>query len=108
MNAPFHESAGTRTTTSAVTFAHPFRLGSDVSELPAGTYTLHTDEQLFTSGDRSWSARADIVMEVRQVGGKADRHVAPADLNRAVAADSERSALLQAASENPDRGLASR
>ena len=92
MNALPAEGGDTRTTTSAVTFSHPFRLGSDPRELPAGTYTLHSDERHFTSGDRNWSARADVVVEVRQGGATAFRHIAPADLDRAIAADSARTA----------------
>jgi hypothetical protein len=106
MSAMLPEHGDVRTTTSAVTFAHSFRLGSDPRDLPPGTYTLHTDERLFSSGDRSWSTRAEIVVEVEQGGHRAFRHVAPADLDRAVATDAARSAVLHAASENPDRGLA--
>jgi len=104
MSALFAEHGDTRTTSSAVTFAHAFRLGRDTRELPAGTYMLHTDEHLFSSGDRNWSARADIVVEVRQGSETAFRHVAPEDLDRAVAADAARSASLCEPSETPDRG----
>jgi hypothetical protein len=86
------EHGGTRTTTSAVTFLHPFRLGSDPRELPPGTYILHTDDHRFSSGDRNWSARAEVVVEVRQGGTTAFRHIAPADLDCAVAADAAKAA----------------
>ena len=99
MSALPAEHGGTRTTTSAVTFSHPFRLGSDPRELPAGTYTLHTDEHQFSSGDRSWSARADVMVEVRQGGATAFRQVAPADLDRAVAADAARTVPAHNSSE---------
>ena len=106
MSALPGEPGGTRTTMSAVTFAYPFRLGSDPRELPAGTYPLHTDEQLFSRGDHRWSARSNVVVEVREGSDRAYRHVAPADFDRAVARDAARSAVLGASSENPDRGLA--
>jgi hypothetical protein len=100
MSALPGDNAGIRTTTSAVTFAHPFRLGSDSRDLPPGTYTLHTDERLFTSGDRRWSVRAEVVVEVQQGSHKAFRHVTPADLDSAVASDAARSAVLHAAGGN--------
>jgi hypothetical protein len=94
-------SGDTRTTTTAVTFAHPFRLGSDTRELPAGTYPVHTDERRFSRGDRSWSVRAEVVVEVRQGGTTAFRHVAPADFDRALAADAATTALRHP-SNHPD------
>lgn len=100
------EHGGTRTTTSAITFSRAFCLGLDPRELPAGTYTLHTDEHLFSSGDHSWSARAEMVVEVPQDGHMTFRHVLPADLDRAVAADAKQAALMHGASENPNRGSA--
>lgn len=36
----------TRTTTSSVTFAHPFRLDAFGAQFPAGRYVIETDEEL--------------------------------------------------------------
>ena len=97
------EHGVTRTTSSAITFSHPFRLGSDARQLPPGVYTVHTDEHLFSRGDHNWSLRAEVVVEVRQGGSTSFRHVAAADLDRAIAHDAARSVLLHESSENPDR-----
>lgn len=94
MNGPNPEATGTRTTTSTATFGHPFRLGSDPRELAAGTYRVETDERVFTQGDHSWSLRVGAVVEVAQDGRTSFRHVAPADVDRALAADAVTAALL--------------
>ena len=91
------EHGGTRTVSTAVTFVHPFRIGRDARELPPGTYTLHTEEQLFSSGDRQWSTRADIMLEVRHGQHIAYRTVSPADLDAAIAHDAASAASIDGA-----------
>ncbi len=87
------DGGGTRTSSSAITFSHPFCIGNDPRQLPPGVYVVHTDEHLFSQGDHNWSIRAEVVVEVRTGGTTAFRHVAGADLDRAIAEDAAASML---------------
>ena len=82
------EPSGSRTTSSAVTFVHPFVLGRDGRVLPAGTYMLHTQEDAYAGPLHAAYVAAGIDFEVHRAAGRtATRLVKPADLEAALARD---------------------
>ncbi|PAX06435.1 hypothetical protein [Sphingomonas lenta] len=95
---------GTRTTASAVLFARPFRLGRDVRELPAGSYTIHTHEEMFEGAFDPVFVATSIELIVETCGGRASRIIAKSDLDAALARDAARAKLVDEPSETPDRG----
>ena len=77
-----------RTTSSAVTFVHPFVLGRDARVLPAGTYMLHTREDAYVGPLHTAYVAVSVDFEVREAAGRvATRVVKPADLEAALARD---------------------
>jgi hypothetical protein len=54
----------TRTTTSTVTFRKPFRLSAFLEPLPAGTYSIETDEELLEGVSFPAYQRMAIVMHL--------------------------------------------
>ena len=96
-------AGATRTTASTIRFHHSFRIGRDPRELPAGTYTIHTVEEMYQGGfDPVFVATSvDLVVEAR--GGSTSRVIRPADLRAALDRDGFGQDEL---SENPDRGRA--
>lgn len=82
------EPSSERTTSSKVTFRHPFRIGDDATELPAGTYVIHTRELAYTSGDRTIFIPFSVDLEVPEAPGRTSyRVVRPSDLSAAQTRD---------------------
>lgn len=98
-------TAETRVTTSTVAFRSSFKVGRDPRELPAGSYTIHTTEDIYQGAfDRVGVAvSVDLVVEI--TGGSTCRIVKPADLRAALERDAQHP---EEASENPDRGCSDR
>jgi len=95
-----------RTAASWVRFAHPFRLGCDPRELPAGTYAVHTVEDVYQGAFEQVSVVRSLDFVVEGPGGSSTRIVQPADLRAAQQRDDARARQLDGLSENPDRGRA--
>jgi hypothetical protein len=86
------ELDGSRTTSSTVVFVHPFTIGRDARELPAGTYRLHTQEEARVSAFHTAYVAVSIDLEVPEGPGRtAVRVVKPADFSAARARDLARS-----------------
>ena len=82
------EPSSERTISSKVTFRAPFRIGDDPTELPAGTYVIHTRELAYTTGDRTTFIPFSVDLEVPEAPGRtAYRIVRPSDLSAARARD---------------------
>lgn len=80
--------SGSRTTSSAVTFVHPFVLGRDSRVLPAGVYTLHTREDAYAGPLHTAYVAVSVELEVHEAAGRiATRVIKPADLDAALARD---------------------
>lgn len=92
-----------RSTASSVTFAHPFRLGRDARELPAGTYRIHTHQDVFEGSFDPVAVTSAVELIVEERGGSSSRMVGSADLETALARDIARSALPDGRDGNPDR-----
>jgi len=89
-----------------VRFAHPFHLGRDPRELPAGIYAIHTVEDVYQGTFEQVSVVRSIDFVVEGVGGSSTRIVQPADLRAAQQRDDARAHQLDGLNENPDRGRA--
>jgi len=98
-------SGGTRTTASTVRFDHPFRIGRDARELPAGSYAIHTLEEVHQGAFDPVLVAISIDLVVETRGGSTSRVVRPADLRAALVRDA---CALEDMSENPDRGRSDR
>jgi len=81
----------TRTTTTQVTFANPFRLRGLDAALPAGTYEVETDEERIEGPSSLAYRRVQAIIHLRGNPGQpsSDRSltVEPADLDAAIARD---------------------
>ncbi len=83
-----------RTTTSVMTFVHPFILAGYTDELPAGDYEVIVDEELIQSlSFAAYRRTATHIMILGQKGsGRTEmRPVAPKDLELAASIDKARS-----------------
>jgi hypothetical protein len=76
-----------RTTTSEVTFLHPFILNRDVEELPAGDYEIETDEEEIVTPERSAFRRTAIYFYVETAGATRMLVIDPGDLESALRRD---------------------
>ena len=76
-----------RTTTSEVTFLHPFTLNRDFEELPAGDYEIETDEEEIVTPERSAFRRTAIYFYVESAGSTRTLPLNPADLESALRRD---------------------
>lgn len=85
---------GTRTTSSAVTFTRPFRLGKDPRELPAGVYTLHTLEEVYEGAFDPLYRAVTVEFEVPVRGGLSTRIIRPEDLAAALKRDGARDEVI--------------
>jgi len=101
----FGHSGLTRTTASTVRFHHAFRIGRDARELPAGSYAIHTLEEVHQGAFDPVLVATSIDLMVETRGGSTSRVVRPADLRAALARDAW---ALEDMSENPDRGRSDR
>jgi hypothetical protein len=73
-----------RTTSTQVTFIHPFRLDDVEGMLPAGTYTVETEEELLQSiSFPVWQRVASVILLPR----RAAVSIEPATLAAALALD---------------------
>lgn len=98
------ERTGSRTTSTAVTFTHPFRIGNDPRELPAGVYMLHTQEDISRGAFEPVYVATSVDLVVEESWGTSTRIVRPSDLEAALARDLAQLHLVDGMSENPDRG----
>lgn len=96
--------SGTRTTSSTVSFAYPFRVGRDDRELPPGTYPIHTIEERYEGAFEPLFVQICVELVVEDHAGSSTRILRPADLRAAMARDAA-SVFPEEASENPDRGI---
>jgi len=77
----------TRTTAAVATFRHPFQLEKDGDVLPAGSYTVDTEEeQLDTVSFVAWK-RVSTTMRVRRDGAIETVTIDPNHLLAALARD---------------------
>lgn len=76
-----------RTTRSTATFRAPFRLAGLKETLPAGAYTIETDEDVLEGNDRTVYRRTATLMVVTSAGASRTVTIDPAELERALAAD---------------------
>ena len=80
-----------RTTSRQVTFARPFRLGSDVDEQPAGTYTVETDEEQLDAASviafRRIATWIRLPLPGRAAGGSQNVMIDPGTLDAALLRD---------------------
>ena len=86
-----------RTTTSHVTFLHPFVMGGYPDELPAGTYEVTAEDEILQSLSFSAYRRTATHLLIRRTKGIARTEMRPIDhrdLELALAQD-------QACSKNP-------
>lgn len=83
------EQAGERTTATSVSFRHPFRLGSDVRELPPGSYAIHVHEDVYQGGGAPMFIAVSIDFIVETNGTTTTRIVKPEDLRAALARDND-------------------
>ena len=97
------ERSGTRTTTSSVLFTHAFRLGQDHDVLPAGTYVVHTHEDVYQGQFEPLYVASSIELLVHGPGRTTSHLASPADLAAALKIEDARASLLAGMSENPDR-----
>lgn len=82
------EPSSERTTSSKVTFRRAFRIGDDPTDLPAGTYVIHTRELAYTTRDHTTFIPFSVDLEVPGVSGCiAYRVVRPFDVLAAQARD---------------------
>ena len=58
-----------RTTSSTVTFIHPFTLSGMDEERPAGTYTVETDEELLQTSSLPAYRRISTLIRLRRDPG---------------------------------------
>ena len=69
-----------RTTTTHVTFRHPFRIEGIAEKLPAGTYLVETEEeQLQALSFEAWRRLETVIHLPRQPGGLMVEQVFPID-----------------------------
>ena len=80
-----------RTTRSAVTFAHPFRIAGYEDELPAGDYQVDVDEELLEGlSFEAYRRTGTYLLVGSQAGGRGSaemRPVDPRDLEAALVRD---------------------
>lgn len=88
------QNAGTRVTSAAVTFAHPFELGRDPRQLSPGTYRIDTHEDVFCGAFAPVYVATCVDLVVQDSSGTTTRMVLPFDLAAALARDEARSRLL--------------
>ena len=82
---------GSRVVSSAVSFVHPFTLGHDARELPAGSYMAHTLEEAHAGLSHTAYVAVSVNLVVAEAPGRtASRVVRPADLDAALSRDRER------------------
>ena len=80
-------SGRTRTSTSTVHFRNAFRIGRDARVLPAGSYTIHTLEEVHQGAFDPVYVAASIDLVVETNGGSTTRVIRPADLRVALDRD---------------------
>ena len=81
------DSSRMRHTTSSVTFAHPFTLGTNPELFPAGTYRVEIGEERQDLTGRTAWLRTETVLIAPTRAGNRDCSVKPQDLDRAFRRD---------------------
>lgn len=76
-----------RTTSSSVTFNHPFTLNGVEGYQPAGTYDVDTDEEVFETLNRTVYLRVATLLIISDIGITRTVTVDPADLQAALDRD---------------------
>jgi hypothetical protein len=87
-------------------FTHPFHLGHDPRELPAGTYAVHKVEDVYQGASGQVSVVRNIDFVVEGLGGSSTRMIVPADLRAALQRDQAYGLEMDVLGENPDCGRA--
>ena len=98
------EISGSRTTSSAISFFHSFRLGRDHRELPHGTYMIHTQEDVYLGAAKTTYLATSVDVIIEDLGRTTTRVVLPRDLADALTRDRQHSFRPALPDENPDRG----
>lgn len=76
-----------RTTSSSITFNHPFTLNGVEGCQPAGTYDVDTDEEVFETLNRTVYLRVATLLIISDIGITRTVTVDPADLQAALDRD---------------------
>lgn len=97
------ERVGSRSTASEVVFKHPFTLGRDKRELPAGTYTVHTHQDVYQGAFDPIYVTISVELVVVARGHTMSRFADPAEMKLALSKDENRTLLEDGTNENPDR-----
>lgn len=78
----------TRTTTTHLTFRHPFQLAEIDWELPPGTYDIVTEEDVIEGNERTVYIRTATIIWVRSSGSSRMVTIDPSGLEAALLQDS--------------------
>jgi hypothetical protein len=81
-----------RTTTTTVTFVHPFSLNGTVEAYPAGTYTVETDEELLQASSIPAYRRIATLLRLERTTGTVQTQIVetnPVELAGALARDAQ-------------------
>jgi hypothetical protein len=81
-----------RTTTTTVTFVHPFSLNGTVEAYPAGTYTVETDEELLQASSIPAYRRIATLLRLERTTGTVQTQIVetnPVELAEALARDAQ-------------------
>ena len=81
-----------RTTTTTVTFVHPFSLNGTVEAYPAGTYTVETDEELLQASSIPAYRRIATLLRLERTTGTVQAQIVetnPVELAGALARDAQ-------------------
>jgi hypothetical protein len=81
-----------RTTTTTVTFVHPFSLNGTVEAYPAGTYTVETDEELLQASSIPAYRRIATLLRLERTTGRVQTQIVetnPVELAGALARDAQ-------------------
>ena len=81
-----------RTTTTTVTFVHPFSLNGTVEAYPAGTYTVETDEELLQASSIPAYRRIATLLRLDRTMGTVQTQIVetnPVELAGALARDAQ-------------------
>src|ERR1700674_3083324 len=81
-----------RTTTTTVTFVHPFSLNGTVEAYPAGTYTVETDEELLQASSIPAYRRIATLLRLERTTGRVLTEIVqtnPVELAEALARDAQ-------------------
>ena len=76
-----------RTTSKRVTFKSSFRLEEVEQELPAGTYDVDTEEEIYEGNERTVFVRVATLVRIPRFGGTRTVKIDPEGLDAALVRD---------------------